>query len=273
MSVEGKTIVITGASDGIGAVAARELHKQGAKVIVTGRNPEKTKRVADDVDSPALLADFSDLAEVRRLAGEIAEVAPTIDVLANNAGGLFKVKHTTKDGHEPNFQINHLAPFLLTNLLKPNIAAAEAPRVLNTASMANNYGRVKIDNLDGHWSENIAYGTGKLMNILFTRGIARKWEGDNIVSAALHPGVVQSEFGRDSLLVRLAYNNPISSRAMITNEQGATPIIDLAGREPRDEINGVFFMRHKANGHENRKAKSVELQDALWAKSEELAGL
>lgn len=272
-SVEGKTIVITGASDGIGAVAARELKAQGANVIVTGRNPEKTKKVATDVGSPVLVADFAELAQVRRLAEEIAAVAPKIDVLVNNAGGMFKVRQKTKDGHEPNFQINHLAPFLLTNLLKPNLMAADAPRVINTASMANNYGHVRINNLDGHWSENMAYGTGKLMNILFARGIARKWAGDDIVAAAFHPGIVQSEFGRDSFLVRIAYKNPIANRVMIDNAKGATPIVDLVSREPREELNGVFFNRHKPNGPENRQAKNVELQDKLWAASEELAGL
>ncbi|MFT4048608.1 MAG: SDR family NAD(P)-dependent oxidoreductase [Solirubrobacterales bacterium] len=273
MSVEGKTIVITGASDGIGEVAAKELHEQGARVIVTGRNPEKTKRVADAVGSPALVADFADFAEVRRLAQEIAAEAPQIDVLVNNAGGMFKPKKTTKDGHEPNFQINHLSPFLLTNLLKANLVAADAPRVINTASMANNYGRVRIDNLDGHRSENIAYGTGKLMNILFTRGIADRWKDDDIVSAALHPGIVSSGFGRDSMLVKPAYQLGKVARIVIDSEKGATPIIDLAGREPREEINGVFYFRHKAGGPENRQAKSKELQDQLWEKSTELVSL
>jgi NAD(P)-dependent dehydrogenase (short-subunit alcohol dehydrogenase family) len=272
-SVEGKTIVITGASDGIGAVAARELKEQGANVVITGRNPEKTKRVAEEVGSPALIADFAELDQVRRLAEEIRAVAPKIDVLANNAGGMFKVKNKTKDGHEPNFQINHLSPFLLTHLLKPNLLASDERRIINTASMANNYGRVRMGNLDGHFSENIAYGTGKLMNILFTRGIARKWKDEDFVSAALHPGVVQSEFGRDSFFVRIAYHNPISNRIMISNEEGATPIIDLVSREPREDINGVFFFRHKAGGHENRQAKNEQLQDELWAKSAELVGL
>jgi NAD(P)-dependent dehydrogenase (short-subunit alcohol dehydrogenase family) len=130
-----------------------------------------------------------------------------------------------------------------------------------------------MGNLDGHFSENVAYGTGKLMNILFTRGIARKWEDENFVSAALHPGIVQSGFGRDSFFVRISYNNPIANRILISNEQGATPIIDLVSREPREDINGVFFFRHKAGGHENRQAKSEKLQDELWEKSTELVGL
>jgi NAD(P)-dependent dehydrogenase (short-subunit alcohol dehydrogenase family) len=272
-SVEGKTIVITGASDGIGAVAARNLKEAGANVIVSGRNPKKTKKVADDVGSPALVADFAVFADVHRLADEIAQAAPKIDVLVNNAGGMFKVKPVTKDGHEPNFQINHLSPFLLTNLLKPNLVAADAPRIINTASMASNYGSVRIDDLDGHSRENLAYGTGKLMNILFTKAAARKWAGDDIVSAAFHPGLVQSKFGRDSFFARLAYNNPLAGIYTITNEQGASPIMDLASREPRESINGIFFFRHKANGKTRGQAEDVELQDALWEKSTELVGL
>jgi NAD(P)-dependent dehydrogenase (short-subunit alcohol dehydrogenase family) len=272
-TVDGKTIVITGASDGIGAVAARELKKQGANVIITGRNPEKTRRVADEVGSPALIADFAEFAQVRRLAEEISEAAPTIDILVNNAGGLFKVKQTTADGHEPNFQINHLSPFLLTHLLKPNLLAGDERRILNTASMASNYGRVKIGNLDGHKSENVAYGTGKLMNILFTRGIAKKWADDDVVSAALHPGIVASQFGRDSALVKPAYKLGKVFGIVIDNEKGATPIIDLAAREPRESINGVFFMRHKAGGHTSGQAKDDQLVDDLWTASEELTGV
>lgn len=271
--VEGKTIVITGASDGIGAVAARKLHEAGANVIVTGRNSEKTKRIADAVDSPALVADYAELAQVRRLAEEISEAAPTIDVLVNNAGGLFKVKQTTADGHEPNFQINHLSPFLLTHLLKPNLLAGSERRVVNTASMANNYGRVRIGNLDGHKSENIAYGTGKLMNILFTRGIAKKWADDDVISVALHPGIVDSEFGRDSFLVGPAYKLGKVFGIVIDNEKGASPIVDLVSRGPREEVNGVFFFRHKPNGHTSKQAKDDQLVDDLWTASEELAGL
>jgi NAD(P)-dependent dehydrogenase (short-subunit alcohol dehydrogenase family) len=273
MSVEGRTIVITGASDGIGAAAARELHAQGAKLIVTGRDPQKTQAIAAEVGSPALVADFADFEQVRRLAAEIAEAAPAIDVLANNAGGLFKTRRTTKDGHEPNLQINHLSPFLLTNLLRPNLAAAAAPRVINTSSLASTWGRVRIDKLDSHISENVAYGTGKLMNILFTRGIADRWAGDDIVAAAFHPGIVRSGFGRDSILVKPLYQLGRLTRTVIDAEKGATPLIDLAGREPRDEINGVFFVRHKAGRPANPQAGSDQLRDELWTRSEQLTGL
>jgi NAD(P)-dependent dehydrogenase (short-subunit alcohol dehydrogenase family) len=269
----GKTIVITGASDGIGEVAARELHEQGAKVIVTGRNPEKTKAIAEAVESPALVADYADLEQVRRLADEIAAAAPQIDVLVNNAGGLFKTRRKTADGHEPNFQINHLSPFLLTNLLKDKLAAAGSARVINTSSMASTWGRVRIDHLDSHFSENVAYGTGKLMNILFTRGIADRWQSEKIVSAAFHPGIVRSGFGRDSLLVKPAYMLGGLTGVVIDAQKGASPIVDLATRELGDDFNGTFFFRHKASRPKNRQAFDDELRDALWMRSEEIVGL
>jgi NAD(P)-dependent dehydrogenase (short-subunit alcohol dehydrogenase family) len=272
-NAEGRTIVITGASDGIGAVAARELHEQGANVIVTGRNPEKTARIAKQVSSPALVADYADFEQVRRLAEELAEAAPKIDVLVNNAGGLFKPRTKTKDGHEPNFQINHLSPFLLTNLLKPNMLAGDERRVVITSSMANNWGRVKMNDLDGHRSENIAYGTGKLMNILLARGIARRWEGDDFVACAFHPGIVKSGFGRDSLMVKPLYMLGGLTKIVIDAEKGATPIVDLATREPRDEINGNFYFRHKAGGKTSGQAGDEQLQNALWDRSAELVGL
>lgn len=272
-TVAGKTIVITGASDGIGAVAARELHAQGAKLIITGRNPEKTKRMADAVESPALVADFADFEQVRRLAEEISQAAPAIDVLANNAGGLFKVRRTTKDGHEPNLQINHLSPFLLTHLLKDNLKAATAPRVVNTSSLASTWGRLRMNKLDSHFSENVAYGTGKLMNILFTRGISDRWGDDDIVSVAYHPGIVLSGFGRDSILVKPLYQLGRLTRIVIDSEKGASPLVDLAGREPRDELNGQFFVRHKPGKTPNKQAYSDQLRDQLWERSLELTGL
>jgi NAD(P)-dependent dehydrogenase (short-subunit alcohol dehydrogenase family) len=272
-TVEGRTIVITGGSDGIGAVAARKLAEQGANVIITGRNPEKTASVAAEVDSPVLTADFADLAQVRRLAGELAEAAPRIDVLVNNAGGLFKTGRTTKDGHEPNFQINHLAPFLLTNLIKPQLLASDERRIVVTSSMANNWGKVKLDDLDGRKSDNIAYGTGKLLNILFARGITRQWADESFVACAFHPGIVRSNFGNDSILVKPMYQLGRLTGRVIDSEKGATPIVDLVAREPRESINGNFYFRHKAGGKENGQASDEQLQDDLWERSVELVNL
>jgi NAD(P)-dependent dehydrogenase (short-subunit alcohol dehydrogenase family) len=275
-SPEGKTIVITGASDGIGAIAAKELAKQGANVIVVGRSPEKTKAVAEEVGTEPLTADFTEFEQVRRLAGEINERVDHIDVLVNNAGGMFLHGNTTPDGHEPNFQTNHLSPFLLTNLIKDKLAAAPAPRMIVTSSMGNNVGRVKLDDLDYKKRRGIdtfVYGTSKLENILFARELAKRWAPDNITGTAFHPGVVASEFGRDSWTAGLVYRTPIKRLVMITPEKGATPIVDLATREDRDEINSVFFFRHKPNGPTSKQANDTRLMSDLWDRSEELVGL
>ena len=129
-----KTIVITGASDGIGAAAARQLHRDGHQIAVVGRSPAKTRAVADELGADAFIADFTRLEEVRRLAGELDSAYPRIDVLANNAGGIFGDRTKTVDGHEMTFQINHLAPFLLTRLLLDKLIASDAS-VIQTSSV------------------------------------------------------------------------------------------------------------------------------------------
>jgi NAD(P)-dependent dehydrogenase (short-subunit alcohol dehydrogenase family) len=273
VSAEGKTIVITGASGGIGAIAAKELQDQGATVIITGRSPEKTKKVAGELGVEPLLADFAKFADVRALAAQINERVDHIDVLVNNAGGEFNPGDTTADGHEPNFQINHLSTFLLTELLHDKLAAAPAPRVINTSSMGNNLGSVDMTDLD--WKRRRAfalraYGTGKLMNILHARELAKRWAGDNITGTAFHPGVVSTDFGRGNFLSGLVYRTPIKHIAMITPAKGATPIVDLSTREDRDEINSVFFNRHKPSNQTAKQANDVELMSELWDRSVEL---
>lgn len=245
-SMAGFTVLVTGASDGIGAETARVLHARGATVHVTGRSAEKLRPVAEAVGTEPLVADFSRLDDVRRLAEQVAERAPAIDVLVNNAGGTFAPSTRTHDGHEPNFQINHLAPFLLTNLLRPQLVAAGLSLVVNTSSIGNLMGRIVLDDLDYERRRAIefpAYGTGKLMNIVFTRGIAQRWTGDGILSAAVHPGPVGSSFGRDSWLVGLLYRSPLKRFATISVPDGAAPLVALAERGPDPEINGRYFSR------------------------------
>jgi NAD(P)-dependent dehydrogenase (short-subunit alcohol dehydrogenase family) len=213
---------------------------------------------------------------VRELASRIGERFGAIDVLLNNAGGLFDPRLRTVDGHEPNFQINHLAPFLLTNLLHDRLEAGSGALVLNTASVGNLFGRVDISDLDyrrRRVSGGRAYGTSKLMNIMFTRAIARRWAVDGIVSAAVHPGPVASGFGRDSRAIGLLYRTPLRHIGAITPQRGAEPLIELAGRGADPEINGVYFHRHRARGPESPQAHDQRLIDELWAASAELVGL
>ena len=272
----GRTVLVTGASDGIGAEAARVLAARGATVHVTGRSADKLRPVAETVGTAPLVADFSRLDDVRRLASQVAERVGTIDVLLNNAGGTFAPSRKTHDGHEPNFQVNHLAPFLLTNLLRPQLAAAGGSLVVNTSSIGNLMGRIVLDDLDYEHRRAIefpAYGTGKLMNIVFTRGISQRWSDDAIRSVAVHPGPVGSSFGRDSWVVGLLYRGPLRRLATITVPDGAAPLVALAERGPDPAVDGHYFSRFHDHGREHKQARDQQIIDGLWERSEALTGL
>lgn len=275
-TMAGRTVLVTGASDGIGAETAKVLAARGATVHVTGRSADKLRPIAEAVGTEPLIADFSRLDDVRRLAEQVGERVDKLDLLMNNAGGTFSPSKTTHDGHEPNFQINHLAPFLLTHLLRPQLAAAGTSLVVNTSSVANLMGKVVLDDLDyenRRASEFTAYGTGKLMNILFTRGIAQRWSDDGVVSVAVHPGPVGSSFGRDSWFVGLAYRTPLKRWATISVPDGAAPLIALAERGPDPEIDGRYFSQHTIDGRERSQASDQAVIDGLWERSEALVGL
>jgi NAD(P)-dependent dehydrogenase (short-subunit alcohol dehydrogenase family) len=275
-TMTGRTVLVTGASDGIGAEAARVLAGRGATVHVTGRSAEKLRPVAEAVGTEPLTADFSRLDDVRRLADQVKERVDRLDVLMNNAGGTFAPSKRTHDGHEPNFQVNHLAPFLLTHLLRPRLSAAGSSLVVNTSSIGNLVGRIVLDDLDYEHRRAIefpAYGTGKLMNILFTRGIAQRWSDDGVASVAVHPGPVGSSFGRDSWLVGLLYRSPLRRLATISVPEGAAPLIALAERGPDPEINGRYFNRFTPDGRESKQAHDQALIDGLWERSGAVVGL
>jgi len=270
-----RTIVITGASDGIGAAAARKLAEPDVDLVIVGRSPEKTARVAAEVDAIAFTADFAHFDEVRQLADKIRSQTSSIDVLVNNAGGTFSPAKRTPEGHEPNYQINHLSPFLLTNLLHERLAADGGALVINTSSVMNNLGHIDLDDADFQRRRGFelrAYGSSKLMNILFARGIASRWSADKIVAAAVHPGVVSTSVGRNTFSAGLVYNTPWR-HTMISPEKGAAPLIELAERGADPDINGVYFHRHRARGRENRQAGDPTLIEGLWAVSAAAVGI
>ena len=173
-----KVIVITGASDGIGAAAARALSARGHRIVLVGRSREKTQRIAQELEQEFHVADFAELEQVRALAHLLLERHPRIDVLANNAGGVFgRNRQLTIDGHEVTFQVNYLAPFLLTSLLMERLIESRAS-VINTSSVANRaYGRIDLANLNGQkrYSPVTAYGNAKLAQILFTRELHHRY--------------------------------------------------------------------------------------------------
>ncbi|TFB94507.1 SDR family NAD(P)-dependent oxidoreductase [Cryobacterium sp. HLT2-28] len=265
-----RTIIITGASDGIGAAAARKLSADGEHVVIVGRSPAKTASIADDLDVDYFVADFARLDEVRTLAAELRERYPRIDVLANNAGGIMGTRELTVDGHEKTFQVNHLAPFLLTTLLIDRLSESSAT-VVNTSSAANSvFGKFDLDDLDAErsYSPNRAYGNAKLANILFTRELHHRYHDQGISAAAFHPGVVATGFAADSTSVmRLIYRTPLK-RFLMPPEQGADTLTWLATATPgTDWISGEYYEKRVVQ-KANPQAYDPALAAALWARSE-----
>lgn len=275
-----RTIVLTGASSGIGAVAAAALAEGGDEVAVVGRDPERTRAVAGRIGATAFLADFERLDDVRSLASALLERYDGIDVLANNAGGLYHERRETVDGHERTIQTNHLAPFLLTHLLRPRLvetaAAGRDVRVVSTASVANRFGRLRLDDLDwsrrpwrGGWQ---AYGTSKLATILFVVELAERLTGTGVTAYSFHPGTVVTRFGASSPLIRFG-GAVTGGRYGVTPEAGAVPLERLTGPSPVGAPSGTYFDRLTANGATSRQAKDAQLGRVLWNLSEELTGV
>ncbi|MCW2655529.1 MAG: short-chain dehydrogenase/reductase [Mycobacterium sp.] len=270
----GRTIVITGASDGIGAAAATRLSRSGENVIVVGRSENKTMAVAAQLGADHFVADFADLSQVRALAKHLLDAHARIDVLANNAGGFMGRREVTVDGHEKTFQVNHLAPFLLTTMLLDRLVESGAT-VLNTSSVGNKlFGRVDIDDLDaehGYRARN-AYGDAKLENILFTAELHRRYHRAGISTAAFHPGNVASNFGSEAQdwWIRAAYRTPISQLALVGPQRGSDELVWLASARPGvDWVSGEYYVNHKV-ARANRRAYDRVLARELWDKSLEM---
>jgi NAD(P)-dependent dehydrogenase (short-subunit alcohol dehydrogenase family) len=275
--MRGRTVVVTGASAGIGAAAARQFAGLGATVAVVGRSAEKTAAVAEAIGAEAHLVDYSRLDDVRRLADELLAHYPRIDVLANNAGGVFSDRNTSADGHEMTFQVNHLAPFLLTNLLLDRLTTApKGARVINTASMAYRRGRLDLDDLDrarGRYSGSGAYGATKLANVLFTRELARRMQGTGVATSAFHPGTVASDIGREGGFYRLLFGSRLSKSLLSTPAQGAAPLVHLATTVDTHTVNGQYFHRFKPEEPKNQQAIDPRLAQQLWERSAQLTGV
>ncbi len=267
-----RTVVITGASDGIGAAAARALSERGDRVVVVGRSAEKTRAVAESIGADHLLADFSRLDEVRTLAAALLERYPSIEVLANNAGGLMGDRTETVDGHELTLQVNHLAPFLLTTLLLPRLIESRA-RVIQTSSVAHRlYSRLDLADLDARASYRAerAYGDAKLANILFTRELHRRFHDQGISATAFHPGVVATGFSSGSKSgLRFLYGT-VLSRFILSPEKGADTLIWLATAPEGDgwESGGYYVKRKPAK--ESKDAADPAKAAELWRLSEQM---
>lgn len=271
---EPRTIVITGASDGIGAAAAGQLKARGHHVVLVGRSPEKTAAVARELDTPSHVADFADLDQVRDLAAELLANHPRIDVLANNAGGVFG-QESTKDGFDKTFQVNHLAPFLLTHSLMDRLVQSDAT-VIQTSSAAHRlFGHLDLDDLDNsrNWSANKAYGDGKLANVLFTRELHRRFHDQGINSVAFHPGVIRTNFANDTpSLMRFVYRTPLA-RLLTGVDTGGGRLTWLADGTPGETWDPGRYYENNSLGPINPQVKDTALAQGLWERSEALLDL
>jgi NAD(P)-dependent dehydrogenase (short-subunit alcohol dehydrogenase family) len=264
-----RTIVITGASDGIGAAAARRLRRSGENVVVVGRSESKTAAVAAELDADYFVADFADLSQVRALADKIRSQYPRIDVLANNAGGMFTDIHKTADGHEITFQVNYLAPFLLTTQLMEVLVDSRATVLNTTSSSQRLLPRVTITGLENtaQRGPSSAYALTKLAIGLFTMELHRRYHASGLSAATFHPGYVNSNFGDASgsrLLVFMKYHVRLINRFTATVDEGADQLVWLASSTPGvDWTSGEYYSKGKI-AKANRAAYSPDLARELW---------
>jgi NAD(P)-dependent dehydrogenase (short-subunit alcohol dehydrogenase family) len=281
-SMAGKLVVITGGNTGIGKETAVALATMGAQVVFTARDARKgedareeirTRSGRDDVEVMAL--DLARLSSVRAFAVAFAARRDRLDVLINNAGLVLGSRSETEDGYETTFQVNHLGPFLLTQLLKPQLAAAPAARVVNVSSDAHKQARRGLD-FDDLQSERgyrsfPVYGKTKLANILFTRELARRWDDTGVTTNALHPGFVASRFGRDGdtgWLGSLAL--PLSKPFALTPKQGAQTSVYVASAPELEGVTGGYWVK-SAPASPTKAAQDDDAARRLWEVSEELA--
>ena len=275
--MNGKTVLITGASTGIGLQSAIGLAKLGAEVVMVGRDERRTAQAAELVKSQTgnqaisyLLADLSSLNEVRKLAGEFRDKYKKLDVLLNNAGAVFLTRHVSVDGYEMSLALNHLNYFLLTNLLLDMLKSGPAGRVVNVASRAHYRGHVDFDDLQSRHGYNgmRVYGMSKLMNVLFTYELARRLQGTHVTANCLHPGFVASNFaGNNGWFVRFAMR---FMAGRIPVDEGAKCSIYLASSPDVQGVSGKYFNYNTKETRSSDESYDEAEAKRLWEVSEKL---
>jgi len=278
--MHGKVIVITGATSGIGQVAAERLAGMGARMVLVARDKTRGESAMARVRerAPAIAhsihyADLSRLSGMRRVAAEIAAAEPRIDVLINNAGAVFSSRHVTEDGLELTFALNHVAYFVLTHRLRERLLAAAPARVVNIASDAHRTARLDFHDLQsvtgyGGFS---AYSRSKLCNILYTRELARRLAGTGISANCLHPGFVATRFGDQSGGL-LSYGVRLAKLFAISPERGADTILHLASSPEGASLSGGYFYKCRPVTP-SREAQDDAAAERLWIETARLAGM
>jgi NAD(P)-dependent dehydrogenase (short-subunit alcohol dehydrogenase family) len=277
--MKNKICLITGATSGIGQATAVGLAQKGATVIVAGRDEERCQstvtHIKDETGDPHvdyLLADMSVQTQVRGLAAEFKSRYERLDVLVNNAAAIFFRRQVSADGIEMNFALNHLAYFLLTDLLLETLKASAPARIINVASNSHRNKHLDFDNLElerGYWAGR-AYGRSKLANLYFTYELARRLDGTGVTVNAMHPGFVATNMAANNgWLVRFFL--PFVHRNSLTPEQGASTVVHLASSPDVETVTGKYFVREREVAsdpisHDNAAAKR------LWEVSDEMTG-
>ena len=277
-SMKGKTVLVTGGTNGIGLVTARELARMGAQVTIISRNAEKCAAVAEaikvETGNPIefIAADLSTLAGIMQAAAAFKQRHTRLQVLVNNAGAMFFKRQVTADGYEMTFALNHLNYFLLTNLLLDVLKAGAPARIVNVSSHAHESATIEFDNLQSekHFTAMQAYGQSKLANVLFTYELARRLEGTGITVNAVHPGFIFTGFARNNgflfdigmRLVGLFIRKP---------DQGAQTSIFLASSPEVEGLSGKYFVDCKAVDS-SPVSHDRAVAEKLWQVSMEFTG-
>jgi NAD(P)-dependent dehydrogenase (short-subunit alcohol dehydrogenase family) len=278
-TMQGKVCLVTGATSGIGLVTARELARRGARVVLAGRNATRCADAVHQVQEQTgnrevefLVADLSSQQQVRELAQQFRQRQPRLDVLVNNAGGIWWTRQQTVDGLEMTFAVNHLAYFLLTLSLLDLLRASAPARIVNVASAAHRRAVLDFDDLMGqrHYSGWQAYCRSKLANLLFTFELARRLGGTGGTANALHPGWVATGFGGSSLVGRLL--RLAAGCFALSSEQGARTVVYLASSPEAAGVNGEYFVRERPHPT-SAAARDEVAARRLWQTSLQLVGL
>ena len=273
-----KNAVVTGANSGIGLETARELARRGFHVVLLCRSAERAAAAKADIDGSVdgasteiVLGDLGLQADVRRAAAEIIEKLDRLDVLVNNAGISVRKQEKTAEGHDVMLAVNHLGPFLLTSLLLPLLTESAPSRIVNLASDAHKFGKLHLDDLErarrGYGLLGLPrYGETKLMNILFTRELARRIEGTGVTANAVHPGAVNTNLGAPPKAIVA-----IISKFMKSPEQGAFTSLVVATDPALDGVSGAYFADSKrADDKVNKAGRDDALARELWTRTEAL---
>ncbi|MFB0516803.1 MAG: SDR family oxidoreductase [Candidatus Neomarinimicrobiota bacterium] len=276
-----KVCLVTGANRGIGKATALGLARMGATVVMVSRDRqlgeaarEEIRQATGSLKVDLLVADLASLPAVREMAASFKEHHPRLHVLVNNAGVVKRHRTLTEDGFETTFAVNHLAPFLLTNLLLEILKASAPARIVNVASMVHQWGKIDFNDLQGEkrYTMNKAYNQSKLANVLFTYELARRLEGTGVTANCVHPGMVVSDLGREYTGFMALMANKLWRPFMKSPQQGAATSIYLASSQEVAGVTGKYFANQRAK-KSSRASYDQETARRLWEVSKQLAGI